>query len=62
MRGLALALAVLIASPAAAQETSFRIFNRTGEPAIGLYVGGGRNLLAGRQLPAGAGVQTAAPG
>jgi S1-C subfamily serine protease len=64
MRGIPLALAVALTLPlpTAAQETSFRIFNRTGEPAIGLYVGGGRNLLAGRQLPAGAGVQTAAPG
>jgi S1-C subfamily serine protease len=62
MRGPALALALLIAAPAAAQETSFRIFNRTGEPAIGLHVDGGRNLLAGRQLPPGAGVQTVAPG
>lgn len=64
MRGILLALAVALTLPlaAAAQETSFRVFNRTGEPAIGLYVGGGRNLLAGRQLPSGSGVQTSAPG
>jgi S1-C subfamily serine protease len=64
MRGLPLALAVALTLPlpAAAQEISFRIFNRTGEQAIGLYVGGGHNLLAGRQLPPGAGVQATAPG
>jgi S1-C subfamily serine protease len=64
MRGspLALAVALTLPLPSAAQETSFRIFNRTGEQAIGLHVGGGRNLLAGRQLPPGAGVQTSAPG
>lgn len=62
MRGLALALTLLAALPASAQETSFRVFNRTGEVAIGLHVGGGRNLLAGSALRPGAGVQTAAPG
>lgn len=62
MRGLAFALTLLAAVPAAAQDTAFRVFNRTGQPAIGLYVGGGSNLLAGRTLPAGAGVQAAAPG
>lgn len=64
MRGspLALAVALILPLPSAAQETSFRVFNRTGEQAIGLYVDGGRNLLAGRQLPPGAGVQTSAPG
>jgi S1-C subfamily serine protease len=64
MRGIALALAVALTLPlpSAAQETTFRVFNRTGEPAIGLHVGGGPNLLDGRTLPAGAGVQTSAPG
>lgn len=64
MRGIPLALAVALTLPlpAAAQETSFRIFNRTGEQAIGLYVDGGRNLLAGRRLSSGAGVQTSARG
>jgi S1-C subfamily serine protease len=62
MRGPVLALTLLIAAPVAAQETAFRIFNRTGEPAIGLHVDGSRNLLAGRQLPPGAGVQATAPG
>jgi S1-C subfamily serine protease len=55
-------VALTLPLPTAAQETSFRIFNRTGEQAIGLYVDGGRNLLAGRRLPSGAGVQATAPG
>ncbi len=64
MRGLPLALAAALTLPlpAAAQETAFRIFNRTGEQAIGLYVDGGRNLLAGRRLPSGAGVQASSAG
>lgn len=62
MRGLALVLTLLISAPSAAQETSFSVFNRTGQAAIGLHVGGGADLLRGRTLPAGAGVRVSAPG
>ncbi|WP_439579599.1 trypsin-like peptidase domain-containing protein [Elioraea sp.] len=62
MRGIALALALILALPASAQESAFRVFNRTGEVAIGLHVGGGRNLIAGRAMRPGAGVQITAPG
>lgn len=60
---LVTSLAVVFAvAPAAAQERSVRIVNGTGEPAIGLSIGGGRNLIAGRILPSGAAVTVTAPG
>ncbi|GIX11844.1 serine protease [Elioraea sp.] len=62
MRGLALVLTLLVSAPSAAQETAFSVFNRTGQAAIGLHVGGGPDLLRGRTLPAGAGVRASAPG
>jgi S1-C subfamily serine protease len=62
MRGILLALALALALPASAQQGSFRVFNRTGEVAIGLYVEGGGNLLAGRALRPGLGVTASAAG
>lgn len=62
MRGLALALTLLAAVPAAAQEITFSVFNRTGQAAVGLQVGDGPDLLGGRPLPAGAGMRARSPG
>lgn len=56
---VALSLALLLAPLAVAEERTVRIANRTAETAIGLFVDGGRNLLAGRSLPPGAVVQAA---
>jgi S1-C subfamily serine protease len=62
MRGIAFALTLLAALPATAQEITFSVFNRTGQAAIGLHVGGGPDLLGGRTLPAGAGMRASSAG
>ncbi|MCS6854067.1 MAG: serine protease, partial [Elioraea sp.] len=65
MRRAALAVAAsllaLTGLSATAQERSVRVVNRTGEPAVGLSVDGGRNLIAGRTLAAGESVTVPLP-